>query len=171
MLSSFLTTLFNRWDYPSITLLPAPVVAAVVAGLRSALIVDIGWHETTATSIFELREIHTIRTTRAMKKFTQNMGRHLKSLQESSRLGLDNGKAISFDLAQEIVSRLNKVLASAQFWHPQSSGIGSSIVRGVLVSVKFWYPRSSGVSGVLVSAKFWHQRDSDVRGFLMSSES
>ena len=90
-----------------------------------------------------------MRTIRAMKKFTQDMGRHLKSLQESGRLGLDNGKAIAFDLAEEIVSRLNEVLISAQFW----------------------YSRSSGVSRVLVSAKFWHQRSSDVRGFLMSSES
>ena len=42
ILSSLLTTFFNPWNYPSITLLPAPAVAAVAAGLRSALIVDIG---------------------------------------------------------------------------------------------------------------------------------
>jgi hypothetical protein len=154
ILSSLLTTLFNRWNYPSITLLPAPAVAAVAAGLRSALIVDIGWHETTATSIFELREIHTMRTTRAMKKFTENMGRHLKSLQESGRLGLDNGKAITFDLAQEIVSRLNEVLASAKFWYRKFYCQRSSGISEILVSAQFWCQRSSGISEVLASEEF-----------------
>ena len=106
ILSSLLTILFNRWNYPSITLLPAPAVAAVAAGLRSALVVDIGWHETIATSMFELRETHTMRTTRAMKKLTQDMGRHLTSLQESGNLGVESAAAITFNLAEEIVSRL-----------------------------------------------------------------
>ena len=106
ILSSLLTVFFNRWNYPSITLLPAPAMAAVAAGLRSALVVDIGWHETTATSIFELREIHTMRTTRAMKRLTQDIGRHLMTLPESGRFGLDNSTAITFNFAEEIVSRL-----------------------------------------------------------------
>ena len=106
LLSSLLTTFFNRWNYPSISLLPAPALAVVAAGLRSALVVDIGWHETIATCIFELRETHTMRTTRAMKKLTQDMGRHLKSLQESGSLGLDNAIAITFKFTEEIVSRL-----------------------------------------------------------------
>jgi hypothetical protein len=106
IISSLLTTFFDRWKYPSITLLPAPAMAAVAAGVRSALVVDIGWHETVATSMFELREIHTIRTTRAMKTLTQEMGRHLTSLKESDRFGLDKSTEVTFDLVEEIVSRL-----------------------------------------------------------------
>jgi actin-related protein len=106
ILSSLLTTFFGRWKYPSITLLPAPAMAAVAAGVRSALIVDIGWHETVATSMFELREIHTSRTTRAMKTLTQAMGRHLTSLKESERFGLDKSTEVTFDLVEEIISRL-----------------------------------------------------------------
>ena len=106
ILSSLLTTLFDRWKYPSITLLPAPAMAAVAAGVRSALVVDIGWHETVATSMFELREIHTMRTTRAMKSLTQEMGRHLASLKESEKFGLNKDTEITFDFVEEIVSRL-----------------------------------------------------------------
>jgi actin-related protein len=106
ILSSLLTTFFDRWKFPSITLLPAPAMAAVAAGLRSALVVDIGWHETVATSMFELREIHTMRTTRGMKTLTQEMGRHLASLKESERFGLDKSTEVTFDLVEEIVSRL-----------------------------------------------------------------
>ena len=106
ILSSLLTILFNRWTYPSITLLPAPAMAAVAAGVRSALVVDIGWHETIATSIFELREIHTTRSTRAMKTLTQHMGRHLTSLKESNTAGLDKSAEVTFNFVEEIVSRL-----------------------------------------------------------------
>ena len=106
ILSSLLTTLFNRWTYPSITLLPAPAMAAVAAGMRSALVVDIGWHETIATSIFELREIHTTRTTRAMKTLTQHMRRHLTWLKENNTSGLDQSAEVTFNFVEEIVSRL-----------------------------------------------------------------
>jgi actin-related protein len=106
ILSSLLTTFFNRWTYPSITLFPAPAMAAVAAGVRSALVVDIGWHETIATSIFELREIHTTRSTRAMKTLTQHMGRHLTSLKESNTSGLDKNTEVTFNFVEEIVSRL-----------------------------------------------------------------
>lgn len=106
ILSSLLTTFFERWKYLSITLLPAPAMAAVAAGVRSALVVDIGWHETVVTSMFELREIHTMRTTRAMKTLTRAMGRHLTSLKDSEKFGLDKNTDITFDLVEEIISRL-----------------------------------------------------------------
>ena len=108
ILSSVLGTLFNRWKYPTITLLPAPAMATLAAGLRSALVVDIGWRETIATAVFEHREIHTKRTTRAMKVLTQEVGRELATLKTANHCGLDTSTAITFDMVEEIVARLGR---------------------------------------------------------------
>ncbi|CAL5867459.1 uncharacterized protein PFLUO_LOCUS1678 [Penicillium psychrofluorescens] len=80
LLSSLLTTLFSRWRFPSITLLSSATMSATAAGLRSALVVDLGWAETTVTGIYEYREITTKRSMRAMKSVLQEMGRLLTSL-------------------------------------------------------------------------------------------
>lgn len=106
LLSSLLSTLFNRWKYSSITLLPNPATAAVAAGLRSALVVDIGWHETIATAVFEHREIGTTRTTRAMKALTQELGRHLTALKIASQCGFDESTAITLVMVEEVIARL-----------------------------------------------------------------
>jgi len=45
----------------------APVLTAVAAGLRSALVVDIGWAETVVTGVYEYREVGSQRSVRAMK--------------------------------------------------------------------------------------------------------
>lgn len=67
LLASVLTTLFTNFQYSSVTLLSTPVLNAVAAGLRSALVVDIGWAETVVTGIYEFREVHHSRSTRAMR--------------------------------------------------------------------------------------------------------
>ncbi len=108
ILSSVLGTLFNRWKYPTITLLPTPAMAALAAGLRSALVVDIGWHETIATTVFEYREIHTKRTTRAVKVLTQAVAKELAVLKSTNRCGLDASTAITFEVVEEVVARLGR---------------------------------------------------------------
>ena len=80
VLSTILETLFQRWTYPSITLLPTPATALVSAGLRSGLVVDVGWEETVVTAIYEYREVRVQRSTRAMKMATQNFVRWAKQL-------------------------------------------------------------------------------------------
>ncbi|ORY63966.1 actin-related protein RO7 [Pseudomassariella vexata] len=67
ILSSVLDTLFNRFGTPTISLVSSPVMTAFAAGVRSALVVDIGWHETVITAVCEYREVHTWRTIRAGK--------------------------------------------------------------------------------------------------------
>jgi actin-related protein len=57
ILTAILATLFVHFQPPSVTLMPAPILAAVAAGLRSALVVDIGWEETIVTPVYELRAI------------------------------------------------------------------------------------------------------------------
>ena len=107
LLSSVLSTLFGRWRIPSITLLPSPAMSTVAAGLRSALVVDIGWAETTATGIYEYREITSRRSTRAMKALQQAMGEFLSSLavyrNDNSPSG---GIVVPFQYCEEVVNRL-----------------------------------------------------------------
>ena len=78
LLSTVLATLFKIFQNPGVTLLSAPVLSTVVAGLRSALVVDIGWRETIVTGIYEYREVQEKRTTRAMRMVTLEMARLLE---------------------------------------------------------------------------------------------
>lgn len=78
LLNTVLATLFHIFQNPGVTLLSAPVLTTVVAGLRSGLVVDIGWRETIVTGIYEYREIQEKRTTRAMWMVTLEMARLLE---------------------------------------------------------------------------------------------
>lgn len=108
LLSSVLSTLFSRWRFPSITLLPTATMSAAAAGVRSALVVDLGWAETTATGVYEYREVATRRSTRAMKSLLQETGRLL------TKLTTDDGRAsasedeiaVGFEYCEEVISRL-----------------------------------------------------------------
>ncbi|KAJ4306654.1 hypothetical protein N0V88_000018 [Collariella sp. IMI 366227] len=48
--------IFTRFLPPTISLLSSPLALAVGAGVRSALVVDLGWSETVVTSLYEYRE-------------------------------------------------------------------------------------------------------------------
>lgn len=71
LLSATLDTIFSRFQSPSVSLLSAPVAASVAAGLRSALVIDIGWAETVVTSVYEYREISLTRSVRAGRMLVQ----------------------------------------------------------------------------------------------------
>ncbi|OKL63349.1 hypothetical protein UA08_01537 [Talaromyces atroroseus] len=109
LLSVILGTLFNRWRFPSITLLPSATMVAAAAGVRAALVVDLGWGESTVTAIYEYRDMGTKRSTRAMKPLMQQMGQILSNLEdasdqkESKRVG--NKIFTNFDYCEEVVSR------------------------------------------------------------------
>ncbi|EEP82426.1 predicted protein [Uncinocarpus reesii 1704] len=108
LLSSLLSTIFHRWKYPSITLLPSPAMAAVGAGVRSALVIDIGWEETTVTALYEYREIQSKRSTRAMKLLMQRFGKFLTQIvrhEEHSTTDNDDTITVSVDLCEDILAR------------------------------------------------------------------
>ncbi|KAJ5480442.1 hypothetical protein N7530_005951 [Penicillium desertorum] len=107
LLSSLLSTLFSRWRFPSVTLLSSATMSATAAGLRSALVVDIGWAETTATAIYEYREMTTKRTTRSMKHLMQEMGLLLTGLASDGNQDTETADKISvgFAYCEEVVSR------------------------------------------------------------------
>jgi actin-related protein len=103
LLSTVITTFFSRWKYSSITLLSSPTMAAVGAGVRSAIVVDIGWAETTVTSIYEYREMGSRRSTMAMKALVKELGRTLNAHRQ------ENGEAlppVDFELAEELMARM-----------------------------------------------------------------
>ncbi|KAI9764445.1 MAG: hypothetical protein M1840_008468 [Geoglossum simile] len=77
LLSTLLMALFTNFQLPLVTLLSSAVLATVAAGLRSSLIVDIGWHETIITGVFELRELLHCRSDRAGKMLNREMGKLL----------------------------------------------------------------------------------------------
>ncbi|KAK9455146.1 hypothetical protein V1511DRAFT_335280 [Dipodascopsis uninucleata] len=52
--------IFNYFQAISVTLLPSAVCALVSAGVRSGLVVDIGWHETTVIPVIEYRPMFPI---------------------------------------------------------------------------------------------------------------
>ncbi|CAG7982478.1 unnamed protein product [Penicillium olsonii] len=109
LLSSLLSTLFSRWRFSSVTLLSSATMSATAAGLRSALVVDLGWAETTATAIYEYREISTKKTTRAMKHLMQETGRLLTGLASNTEDNAGTADEISVGLAycEEIASRFS----------------------------------------------------------------
>lgn len=67
LLSVILDTLFNVFQAPTVSLMSSPMLVTVAAGLRAALVVDIGWAETTITAIYEYREVLCRRSVRAGK--------------------------------------------------------------------------------------------------------
>ena len=85
LLSTVLNTLFNNFQPPSITLLSPPILSTVAAGCRSGLIVDIGWRETIITSVYDYREVHQVRTTRAMRMVALEMAMLLEKYDKGTK--------------------------------------------------------------------------------------
>ncbi|MCJ1398479.1 hypothetical protein MMC11_001679 [Xylographa trunciseda] len=113
LVSVLLTCLFTKFQVPSITMLSAPTLSIVAAGLRSGLVVDIGWQETTITAVYEYREIHQCRTTRAMKLLTLHMAQILQKYTRGAQkephadsATSDEDIDVDFQHAEEVTARL-----------------------------------------------------------------
>lgn len=121
LLSSVLTTIFVKFQTPSITLFSSPTVNVVAAGCRAGLVVDIGWDETVMTAVYDFREIQVLRTARAIKLVTKYMAEVLYGYAEPAAT-ITNGSESSenqearlpfqlsfdsryFEFAEEVVSR------------------------------------------------------------------
>jgi hypothetical protein len=109
-------TFFTNFQSLSISLYHAPTFTTFGAGLRSALVVDIGWNETTVSAICEYREILHRRTVRASKllchetlKVLGNACRPAASNQDGNpRLNNEKEleKLISFEECEDVMTRL-----------------------------------------------------------------
>ena len=108
LLSKILSLLFENFQIPTITLVPPPTMSAFAAGQRSGLVVDIGWHETTITVVYELREVRTYRSTRAMKTLVSEMGRMLQGHlpQDVSGSTEDEKMVLDFYYVEELVTQI-----------------------------------------------------------------
>ena len=106
VISSTLTTLFERWKYATITLLPAPTMCVVAGGVRSALVVDLGWEETVVTPVYEYRELATCRSTRAMKMLTSKMEDKLQAVAKEHATSEEQQLRLDFDFVEDFVSRV-----------------------------------------------------------------
>ncbi|KAK7181958.1 hypothetical protein DPSP01_006191 [Paraphaeosphaeria sporulosa] len=105
LMSTLLDVLFGSVQAPSITLMSSPVLSTVAAGLRSALVVDIGWAETLVTAVCEYREVHEERTVRAGKLLSEEMAKVLNAALDE-HAGYHEGDDISFEEVEEVLSRV-----------------------------------------------------------------
>ncbi|KAJ0320538.1 hypothetical protein COL5a_009655 [Colletotrichum fioriniae] len=99
---------------PIVSLMSSAVTSVVGAGTRSALVVDLGWAETSVTSVYEYREIRTTRTTRAGKMLvneTHNLLQDALSTssahsQRTCREREQGRHSLSFEECEEVACRL-----------------------------------------------------------------
>ncbi|KAF2873908.1 hypothetical protein BDV95DRAFT_627681 [Massariosphaeria phaeospora] len=106
LMSTILDVLFGHFQAPSITLMMSPILSAVGAGLRSALVVDIGWAETLVTAVCEYREVHERRTVRAGKLLSEEMAKILNAELDDEAQPGDPKLQVSFEEADEVLSRV-----------------------------------------------------------------
>jgi actin-related protein len=100
---------------PLVSLFSSSVVSAVGAGVRSALVVDLGWNETTVTSVYEYREVRCTRSVRGGKLLLEELHRTLRDvinqeqgygLRASDRKDDPSQRVISFAECEDIACRL-----------------------------------------------------------------
>jgi actin-related protein len=107
LLATILDLLFNRFQSPLVSLLSSGAMAAVAAGVRSALVVDLGWTETVVSSVYEYREVRCTRSVRGGKLLVERVHDMLKMLVRSTAGGQDNERhTVSLEECEEIVTRL-----------------------------------------------------------------
>lgn len=111
LLEIALKVLFNHYAQPpSVMILTSPILACVGAGLRNALVVDLGWEETVVTAVGEYKEIHQRRTIRAGKMLTREMAKVVeKEVRSHAEAGSDGNEMeveVSFDYAEEVTRRM-----------------------------------------------------------------
>jgi len=111
LLELILRALFNgHIQAPSIHLLTEPVLNAVAAGVRSALVIDIGWHETAVTAIYEYREVLQKRTDRASKMLCREMARVMAATVADADVvnlpTISDERHVPHAVAEDVVTRL-----------------------------------------------------------------
>ncbi|KAI7785341.1 hypothetical protein LA080_007626 [Diaporthe eres] len=112
LLATALDTLFNRFHAPAVSLLSSPVACAISAGVRSALVIDLGWYETVVTGVYEYREVQSSRSVRAGKLLVDNTHKLLATaLGKAPSLEEDDAEkkaehVVSFEECEDVASRL-----------------------------------------------------------------
>ena len=119
LLSTVLDTAFDRFQTPVASLLSSATMNAVAAGVRSALVIDLGWAETIVTSVYEYREVRNTRTVRAGRYLSDEfyakiLCRLLDSEpSEDQEDGSKRQRVVSFEENEEVMCRLMWCRSSA----------------------------------------------------------
>ena len=122
VLSALLTSLFNGYPIPpSITVLPSPLLCTMAAGLRSALVIDIGWAETTVSAVYEYRQVLHRFSSRGMKRVHWKLASVMNAAirEELQILGIDSLEApgsVTFEESEEVLFRMAWI-------HPEKDAI------------------------------------------------
>lgn len=81
-------------------------MTTVAGGVRSALVVDMGWTETVVTSVYEYREVKSTRSVRGGKQLLENLYKLLHKLHVRQDYGENDERVISFEESEDIMCRL-----------------------------------------------------------------
>ncbi|KAK8157863.1 hypothetical protein IWX90DRAFT_421876 [Phyllosticta citrichinensis] len=107
LLSALLSSVFTTLQAASITVLSGPVLSVVSAGLRSGLVIDLGWEETSITAVYEYREIHHRTSIRAGKVLTEEVAKLLDDECCKARKEPPvEPDQVSFEEAEEVLTRV-----------------------------------------------------------------
>ncbi|KAM0458735.1 hypothetical protein ACHAPV_005724 [Trichoderma viride] len=106
ILSTVLDLLFKGFQAPMISLMSTATMSAVAAGVRSGLIIDMGWSETIVTSVYEYREVKCTRSERAGRYLHNKLYGVLRKLLTDKDEDEGGVRAISFAECEDIMCRL-----------------------------------------------------------------
>ncbi|OAQ71062.1 ro-7-like protein [Pochonia chlamydosporia 170] len=107
LLSAVLSTLFTNFQTPMVSLMSTPTMVAVGAGVRSALVVDMGWNETIVTSVYEYREVKSSRTIRGGRSLNDTLYKLLHGLIPTAEDDDESeDRAVTFEECEDIMCRL-----------------------------------------------------------------
>jgi actin-related protein len=104
-----LKVLFNHYAQPpAVTLLTTPLLVCVGAGLRNALVVDMGWEECVVTAIGEYKEVSQRRSVRAGKLLTREMAKLLEEevKNQTTTDSTTSESDVSFEYAEDVTQRM-----------------------------------------------------------------
>ncbi|KAH6613296.1 hypothetical protein F5144DRAFT_542108 [Chaetomium tenue] len=106
LLSAALDSVFSRFMSPTISLLSSQLALTVGAGVRSALVVDLGWNETTVTSVCEYREVDSRRSIRGGRMLVEQTHNLLAKNLTETGAGDGEERVISFEECSDITTRM-----------------------------------------------------------------
>ncbi|OAA78330.1 Actin-like protein [Akanthomyces lecanii RCEF 1005] len=109
LLSSVLDILFTKFQAPLVSLLASPTMTTVAAGVRSALVIDMGWSETVVTSVYEYREVKCTRSIRGGKSLLNKTYKLLHNVitgKEDEEESRESDHVVAFSECEDIMCRL-----------------------------------------------------------------
>lgn len=111
LLSAVLDTLFERFQTSSVSLLSSATMSTVAAGVRSALVINMGWSQTVVTSVYEYREVQSTQSVRAGRWLLDELYKKVIYPLVTGESQIDEEKqggerVVSFEEAEDMLCRL-----------------------------------------------------------------